>query len=362
MSQSLPGATPVPIAPEQSPYTRRQQLFQELLKNSELLLKNRLEVRHLMTPDPVVVSPAMNFEEIVSVMRQRHVRHLLVCGRGGEVLGVIGEHDLHARQGSTAQQIMDSTVQSIAPDTPLNPAVTYLINENASCLPVIENGRLCGALTTTDLMLTLQCMMQLWMRLAQVLQQDDRWVRDLDKIAAGLDGEMTAAQLAQQIAKAREAIQTEVRGLVNAVDLRTDILTDMSNRVGLEEVLDMLLAVKRRFDQSFSLVIVMIDHFQQIKNSCGDIVTGPLLKAVARCIEVSVRDCDFVARCRNDAFAVVMPQTRLEEAESFCANLQKTACANKDLNIKLRISVSVVSPQSGENAAELLQRAEAAVN
>jgi diguanylate cyclase (GGDEF)-like protein len=237
-----------------------------------------------------------------------------------------------------------------------------LINENASCLPVIENGRLCGALTTTDLMLTLQCMMQLWMRLAQVLQQDDRWVRDLNKIAAGLDGEMTAAQLAQQIAKAREAIQTEVRGLVNAVDLRTDILTDMSNRVGLEEVLDMLLAVKRRFDQSFSLAIVMIDHFQQIKNSCGDIVTGPLLKAVARCIEVSVRDCDFVARCRNDAFAVVMPQTSLEEAESFCANLQKTACANKDLNIKLRISVSVVSPQSGENAAELLQRAEAAVN
>ena len=85
-------------------------MLQELLKHNELLLKNRLEVRHLMTRNPAIVPPSATHEEIVSLIRQRRLRHLLVCGRGGEVLGVIGEQDLHARQGATAQQIMNPAV------------------------------------------------------------------------------------------------------------------------------------------------------------------------------------------------------------------------------------------------------------
>jgi diguanylate cyclase (GGDEF)-like protein len=360
-SHVLPGKTPTPPATEQNPYTRRQQLLQELLKNNELLLKNRLEVRHLMTPDPIVVSPSMGFDEIVSLFRQRRAHHVLVCGRGGEVLGVIGEKDLRARQGSTAQQIMDSNVPCIAPDAPLSPAITHMVNENVSCVPVVENDRLCGALTTTDLMLTLQCMMQLWMRLTQVLQQDDRWTRDLEKITSGLDGEMTAAQMAERVAKAREAVQGEVRQLVNLIDLRTDVPTDMPNRLGLIEVLDMFLAMKRRHEQPFCVVVVGIDHFEHIQNNCGDSVSVPLLKAVARLIDSMVRDCDYVARCRYDAFAVVMPQTRLDEAESFCSGLRESARANRDLEMQLRISVGAVSPEPGEPGEELLRRAEASV-
>ena len=360
--QTSPIAAPLPLAPEVSPYSRRQQLLQELLKHNELLLKNRLEVRHLMTRDPVVVPPSMTYEEIVALIRQQRLRHLLVCGRGGEVLGVIGEQDLHARQGATAQQIMNCAVESVSPETPLSPAITYLINENVSCVPVVEKGRLCGALTITDLMLTLQCMLQLWLRLAQVLQQDQRWAKELDEIVATLDRDMTPAQLAERIAKVRNAIQDEVRGLVDAVDLRADVLTGMSNRAGLEEVLDMLLAVQRRFEQPLSLAVVVIDHFQQIKESCGDAVARPLLKAVAWLIKQSVRDCDFMARCRDDAFAIVMPQTSLKEAEAFCARLRDAARANQQRNVQPRITLIAVSPKPDENTVQLLNRAEAAIS
>lgn len=358
----MPTATHVPLGAEVSSYSRRQQLLQELLRHNELLLKNRLEVRHLMSRDPVVVPPSMTFEEIVSLIQQRRLRHLLVCGRGGEVLGVISDQDLHARQGATAQQVMNSAVESVAPETPLSPAITYLINENLSCLPVVENGRLCGVLTTTDLMLTLQCMLQLWLRLAQVLQQDGGWTKELDQIVATLGGDVTPSQLAERIAKAREVIQNEVRSLVDAVDLRTDVLTDMSNRIGLEEVLNMLLAVYRRFEQPFSLVIVVIDHFEQIKESCGDAVARPLLKAVVRLIEQSVRDCDFVARCRDDAFAVVMPQSSLEEAEAYGARLQEAARTSPEGNVKPRITISAVAPELDEDAVKLMDRAEAAIS
>ena len=191
-AQQFPAAAPVPVALGTRSYSKRQQLLQELMGDSELLLKNRLEVRHLMTPHPVVVQPTTTLEEMTALMNERRLHHLLVCGRGGELVGVVSDRNLCRSQGATAQQLMSYPALSCTPDTPVSAAITYLMNENISCLPVVDGGRLCGVLTTTDLVLTLQCTLQLWLRLAQVLQHDSTWSKELEKIAASLDGELTA--------------------------------------------------------------------------------------------------------------------------------------------------------------------------
>ena len=360
MIESLQQPLP-PASDESRPYNKRQQLLHELMRDGELLLKNQLEVRHLMTRDPVVVPPTMLIEDMTDLMQQRRLRHLLVCGRTGELLGVISDRDLHAEQGATAQQLMSFPVLTATPDTPLNPAITFLLNENISCLPVVDNGRLCGVLTTTDLVLTLQCTLQLWLRLTQVLQYDSGWAKELEQLAKSLEGDLSQTQLAERMQKARNAIRQQVQDLVNLIDLRADVLTGVSNRSGLEEVLEMLLAVRHRYAQPFSLVLVVIDHYRQIGDRCGDAVTRPLLKAVARTIQQSIRNSDFVARCRDDAFAVVLTQTELEGALTFCNRLREAAKQNGQLAVPLRIRTGVVAPEPDEDAAGLLRRAEAAV-
>ena len=337
-------------------------MLQELLNDGELLLKNRLEVRHLMTRDPPVVPPTMILGEMTRLVQQRRCHHLVVCGRGGEVLGIVSDRDLHGQPGTAAQQLMSHPVPTVPADTPLSPAITYLINENVSCLPVTDHGRLCGLLTTTDLVLTLQCMLQLWLRLAQLLQHDATWTKELDKIAASLDGDLTAEELAVRLATARQAMRQQIQDLVNLIDLRADLLTGMNNRQGLEEFLDLLLAVKKRYEQPFSVVIVLIDHFHHISKSCGEVVVKPLLKAVARLIRHAVRQSDFVARWREDAFAVVMTQTELSGAEAFCHRLREAARQDTELDIELRIRTGVVSPEPEEDVTHLLDRAEAAVS
>ena len=242
----VPAASKKPAgAPlELQPYAKRQQLLQDLIHDGELLLKNRLEVRHLMTREPVVIPLTMTLEEMTALMQERRLHHLLVCGRDGELLGVISDRDLRPYRGATAQQLMTSPPLTAAPDTPLNPAITFLLNENISCLPVVDNGRLCGVLTTTDLVLTLQCTLQLWLRLAQVLQYNSDWTKELEKVAAGLEGDLTQTQLADRAQQARGAIRQQIQDLINLIDLRADVLTGVSNRRGLEEILEMLLAVR----------------------------------------------------------------------------------------------------------------------
>jgi diguanylate cyclase (GGDEF)-like protein len=359
ISQQVPAAAPAAL--EMRPYSKRQQLLQGLLGNSELLLKNRLEVRHLMTCQPVVIQPTATFEEMTALMKRRRLHHLLVCGRGGELLGVVSDRDMHPSHGATAQQIMSFPALSCTPDTPVGAAITYLTNENISCLPVVDKGRLVGVLTTTDLVLTLQCSLQLWLRLAQVLQHAPNWPGELERIAATLDGSMSAEELAGRITAARRAIRQEVEDLINVVDLRCDALTGMSSRRELEEILNWLLAVKKRHERPFSLAVVVIDYFERIRENCGDEVVKPLLKAVARLLEESVRESDFVARYRDDAFAVVLAETRLEQAGEFCRRLRDAARRHSQLDVELRISAGAVEPAPGEDVATLLGRAEAAV-
>ncbi len=160
---------------------------------------------------------------------------------------------------------------------------------------------------------------------------------------------------------ARRAIRQEMQDLINVVDLHTDSLTGVSNRQELEEILGMLLAVKTRYERPFSLAIVSVDHYERIRENCGDAVVKPLLKAVARVIDDHVRTSDFVARCRDDAFAVVLTETRLADAEGFRQRLLTTAHENSTLDIELRITVTAVEAKAGESVAELLARAEVTI-
>lgn len=355
---SAQAATP-PVVLELRPYSKRQQLLRELMNDGELLLKNRLEVRHLMTRDPVAVSPAATLEEMAALMRERRFRHLLVCGHGKELLGVISDRDLRPARGATAQQLMTFPALTCVPETPLSAAITYLMNHNISCLPVMEQGRPCGILTTTDLVLTLQCTLQLWLRLAQFFQHDPGWVRQLEKIGNSLEGTRNAGDLAERITAAHVAIQEEIQKLINLVDLRADALTGMANRRELEEILELLLAVKKRYQRPFSLVIVVVDYYQRIRETCGDDVVKPLLKEVAKVVEHEVRASDFAARLREDAFAVVLTETNLEQARIFCGRLQESARKSSQLKIDLRIRVGAVEAAQDDNLALLLERAEA---
>lgn len=362
VTQDIPTAAPVTVPVETQPYSKRQELLQELMNNSELLFNNRLEVRHLMTRHPEVVLPTTTLEEMNQLMLERRLHHLLVCNRGGDLVGVISDRDFRAMRGTTAQQVMSYPPMTCEPDTPVGSAITFLMNKHISCLPVVDHGQLCGVLTTTDLVLTMQCMMQLWLRVAQVLQHDTTWLEPLEEIAESLKGPTTAEQLAEHIKAARRAIHKEVQHLLNVVDLRTDAMTGVRSRRDLDETLSRLLAMKRRHKRPFSLAVVVVNHFERIQATCGAEVVKPLVKAVARFLEKAVRETDIVARCRKDAFAVVLTETGSDQAAEFCRRLTEAARRNTDLDVELRISAGAVEAEADETAAALLARAEAAVH
>jgi diguanylate cyclase (GGDEF)-like protein len=164
-------------------------------------------------------------------------------------------------------------------------------------------------------------------------------------------------RLAEQIAQSYDEIRQQTNQLMTFSEVRTDPLTRVSNRRGLDETLDSMFALMERYDEPFSLVIFDIDHFKQVNDKKGHLHGDRTLQAVARILDESVRDTDIVARYGGEEFVVVLPKTALESA---CLFAERVRGMVED-SLGLTISGGVAMALDGDNVQSLLSRADAAL-
>ena len=94
-------------------------------------------------------------------------------------------------------------------------------------------------------------------------------------------------RLAEQIAQSYDEIRQQSNHLMTFSEVRTDPLTRVSNRRGLDETLDSMFALMERYDQPFSIAIFDIDHFKQVNDKKGHLQGDRTLQAVARILDES---------------------------------------------------------------------------
>ncbi|EAQ79117.1 CBS domain-containing protein [Blastopirellula marina] len=142
-------------------YEKRQVILRRLQKDLDLLLENQVEVRNLMSTQVVRVLPGRSVMEMRRLMSTQHLRHLVVVDETERAVGVISDRDLLAVKDGVAADVMRTPVMAISPQSMLLPTVSHMIENNISCLPVVEDDHVVGIITTTDLLLTLQSVLRI---------------------------------------------------------------------------------------------------------------------------------------------------------------------------------------------------------
>ncbi len=89
----------------------------------------------------------------------------------------------------------------------------------------------------------------------------------------------------------------------------TDGLTGLKNHRAFQERLLSECETALRHETPLSLLLLDVDHFKQFNDTFGHPAGDAVLKQVARRLERTTRDCDFVARYGGEEFVVVLPQT-----------------------------------------------------
>jgi diguanylate cyclase (GGDEF)-like protein len=104
----------------------------------------------------------------------------------------------------------------------------------------------------------------------------------------------------------------------------TDELTGIYNRRAFQKVLDRELRRSKRYQKPLSLIMLDVDGFKAINDTYGHEAGDSVLKVLAAQLQSSIRDIDFLARYGGDEFAVILPETRAEEAAILAERLKKT--------------------------------------
>lgn len=103
---------------------------------------------------------------------------------------------------------------------------------------------------------------------------------------------------------------------------RRDHLTEMPNRLCLQEAFESELERYHRYGHPFSLLMMDIDHFKRINDNFGHVVGDEILKRIADLLMQNVRGTDIAGRWGGEEFLVLCPETDLQGAWKLAEQLR----------------------------------------
>ncbi len=144
-------------------------------------------------------------------------------------------------------------------------------------------------------------------------------------------------QLASQIAMPLENSQLYARAEKKA---RIDELTGLFNRRSLDEMIDSEISRHSRYGGAFSLAILDLDSLKSYNDTYGHLAGDNLLKAVGINIKTAVRTSDFAFRYGGDEFAILLPQTSIDDALMVLERVHKRIGDGVDAS-KMEVTASI---------------------
>jgi CBS domain-containing protein/ribosomal protein S27AE len=104
-----------------------------------------------MTREVIVIRDDATVEDAARLLARNRISGLPVVNEAGSLVGLVTEHDLIAKQGRSVADIMTLGVISVSADTEVEQVQHLLTNQRIRRVPVVDNGRVVGVVSRSDL-------------------------------------------------------------------------------------------------------------------------------------------------------------------------------------------------------------------
>ena len=133
--------------------------------------KNTMRVKNRMTRAPITAEPKTTYNEALNLMENNNIHHLPILNKKGDLVGIVTKSDMLEAEPSrvstlsifeiaalldkvTMDQLMSHPVKAIEDDCSISEAAHFMLEEGVGCLPVMQEGKLAGIITDSDIFKT----------------------------------------------------------------------------------------------------------------------------------------------------------------------------------------------------------------
>jgi diguanylate cyclase (GGDEF)-like protein len=99
-----------------------------------------------------------------------------------------------------------------------------------------------------------------------------------------------------------------------------------------------------RYGGALSVVMLDIDHFKHVNDSWGHAIGDEVLRRVVHAINLGLRDIDILGRLGGEEFAVLLPETALDQAVAVAERLRQ---AIAEIQVPVGDGVTTVTASMG---------------
>ncbi|MEX1057205.1 MAG: diguanylate cyclase [Natronospirillum sp.] len=183
----------------------------------------------------------------------------------------------------------------------------------------------------------------------------------------------TAEQATAEKAKALQEVQSLAQELEQRHDELTllneqleqlatrDSLTGLNNRRVYDREMNTHLAMFQRTKTPFALVLADIDWFKDINDRFGHDAGDQILKDVSQSLGQCMRNIDTLVRMGGEEFALILPDTSLEQAVQVAERKRSTIEQLVSPYSTVTLSFGVAAVQTGDTKGALYGRADRAM-
>jgi len=201
-------------------------------------------------------------------------------------------------------------------------------------------------------------------RLSQIVQELLADTRGMQSDIVRTRDELDAAhRRAEEYAGKVRDLESELERVSSLV--RVDQLTSALNRRGLDEAFQAEAARVQRSGVAMAVALLDLDNFKQLNDRLGHQAGDGALVHLVKVVRDAIRPTDVLGRYGGEEFAILLPETGLEEAEAVMVRVQRALTRsffmhnNERLLITFSAGIALAGP--GEAWALVLDRADHAL-
>jgi diguanylate cyclase (GGDEF)-like protein len=141
-----------------------------------------------------------------------------------------------------------------------------------------------------------------------------------------------------------------------------DALTGLHNRRYFHETLARECARAHRYERKLALIVFDLDDFKEINDRIGHLAGDTVLAEAAERVRSVVRTADIACRVGGDEFAVILPESSLDDADQLYRRIQN-AISSRPLGQggNLYLSAGVAELRAEDDPVSFFQRADDAL-